>query len=835
MWVDCRKSLGGVATLVAWAIATAGCGTHSSSNGAGGTNGNTGGAGNSAGGAGAVGGGSTSIDGGASGVDAGLTCVTSGTAGPLPMDASGWVPASSNAYCVQGQWSWGTDNSTGGLSTFTNLVANAAPYVAGSGMCISGTSPGGASDGYKTWGGNIYLTLNQSAPDSTPAALNPAPPCFTITVNGSAPGGLVAELCPTLTNGWGVVCPQINLMNGANEVCVDNVARPSYCDTSTGLTCYTTDQLKAGIQTIIVQGAAGDQGGAIDFCVTSIIPHEHTASDAGNDDGGTNYVIPSGLTDYGTSDLPTITPGQYDARAFGHADVSKIIFPALSAVPTNKQDPQVLDLSPDLVPRAWLRKDTWGLKASDYDFTYPPACQAKGTLFMAGTTASMFYPDEVNSADFLDQVTRNAAGKPVPHPEVATNCYRATLANPAYRQRLVNIGKIQIDGGVDGVHFDEVLGGYTGANWAGGNEGFDNYHVADFGAYLCTKYAKSLTTLTTTLDVKASDNLDCTGPSGGRNFDYRGYIARHDALSSPLSSLNPLAADWGTNINNRPDPSKGTFLETYPALVYWQQIVVALRTYARQTYNREILISANGIFPFVDLQSLGLYTPNADGPGNTSFDWVPVTGSDLNGTVSFKTQLEMMKAHANSIAQSTGAQAVPMLLFLDYATPSLNRYYALPLQARKDYFRLYAAEAYALGIWFAVPLATTSDTNTATALGMMDFFKQLRDYYKGHAALYKDAQEQSGAPTVSASNVTTVLTKLPDESTVVHVINHNYSAGVVNQQGVTVSFPMAATPTSVMLASPDFGSDRTASFTYSGGTVTVTVGELDAYVAVVAK
>jgi hypothetical protein len=421
------------------------------------------------------------------------------------------------------------------------------------------------------------------------------------------------------------------------------------------------------------------------------------------------------------------------------------------------------------------------------------------------------------------------------HPEVATNGYRASLANPAYRQRLIDIAKIQLDGGVDGVHFDEVLGGYTGANWNGGNEGFDDYHVADFGAYLCARYAQSPSTLTSALDVTAQDHLDCTGPSGGRAFDYRAYIARHGASGAPLGAMNPLARDWGFNVNNRPDPSQRTFLETYPTLVYWQQIVVALRTYAREQYHREILLSANGIYPFVDFQSVGLYTPNADGPGNSSFDWVPVAGTDLDGSVSFKAELQIMKARSKSVMAAGGGSEVPMLLFFDYATPSLNRYYALPLQGRKDYFRLFAAEAYALGLRFAVPLAVTSDANTATALGMMDFFKQQQAYYKNHAALYLGTQELADLPVVSAPNITAVLAKAGDGSTVLHLINHNYAAGTIPQHDVSASFPMSAAPAGVALVSPDFAADKTASFTYADRTVTVAVGDVDAYVAVVAR
>jgi hypothetical protein len=571
----------------------------------------------------------------------------------------------------------------------------------------------------------------------------------------------------------------------------------------------------------MVQGNAGATGGTIDFCVTSIVPHDHQADVDGGSDSGVG--------------LPVITPGQIDPQVFGTVDMSKIAFSAFSVVGCHEQDPQVLDLAPDLVPRAWLRWDTQGLKSFEYDFTYTAACKAKGITFVSGTTASAFFQDEVNTANFLDQVSRDASGNPVVHTELGPNVYRASLASPAYRQRLIDIGKLQIDGGVDGVHFDEVHSAYTGANWNGGNEGFDDHGVADFGVYLCNKYAGSLATLTSDLGVTAADNLDCTGTGGGRNFDYRGYIARHGAQTAPLGSLNPLAPDWGRIENNRPDPTKGTFLETYPTLVYWQQIVVALRSYAREKYNREILISANGVYPFVDFQSIGIYDGNSDGPGGMEVNWVPVKGSDLDGTVSFKPALEELKARSKRILEATGGKEVPLLLFLDYATPSLDRYYALPLQERKDYFRLYAAEAYAVGIWFAVPLAVTSDTNTATFLGMMDFFKQLRDFYKGHADLYQRAQELSDVPTVSAPNVTTVLAKLPDGRIVLHIINHNYSAGVVNQQGVTVSFPVAVAPTSVTLVSPDFTADESAVFAYSAGIVTVTLGELDAYVAVVAR
>lgn len=597
------------------------------------------------------------------------------------------------------------------------------------------------------------------------------------------------------------------------------------------------------ITSIVAFAGALALGGCDNSPTTYVSPSSGGTTSAGGGDAGGAGNATGGVSQATDSDggveLPDITPGKIDPRAFGTLDASKFVFSAFSQVPTNLEDPQVLDLAPDLLLRAWAHWDNWGAKPSDYDFSYASDCHAKGVTFIGGNTASALFADEVSSEEFLLDVSRDASGNPVSHPELpggAATGYRGSLGSPSFRKHVLYNTEFQIDGGVDGMHFDEVLGSYTGSNFVGGNEGFDDYQVADFGAYLCNKYANSLATLTTDRGVTAADNLDCTGPSGGRDFDYRGYLARHGAQGSPLSaSLNPLATDWGTTTNNRPDPAKGTFLETYPPLVYWQQMVLALRTYARERLGREIFVSANGIFPFVDFQTVGLYDGNIDGPGGASFDWVPLKGSNLDGTVSFKTVLQGLKARSKRIVEGVGGKEVPIALFLDWPTASIDRYYGLSPQQRQDYFRLYAAETYALGMMFAMPLATTTDTNTATLLGMMDFFKQLKGYYKAHADAYLGSQEKAGTPAVSAPNVTTILDALPDGRTVLHIVNHNYSAGVVTQSGVTASFPLSSAPTSVTMISPDFTADKTPTYDYAAGSISVAVGDLGAYVAIVVK
>jgi hypothetical protein len=85
------------------------------------------------------------------------------------------------------------------------------------------------------------------------------------------------------------------------------------------------------------------------------------------------------------------------------------------------------------------------------------------------------------------------------------------------------------------------------------------------------------------------------------------------------------------------------------------------------------------------------------------------------------------------------------------------------------------------------------------------------------------------------ANVATNLTQLGDGRTVAHLINHNYSQGFQEQDGVVVAFPLAQAPTTITLVSPDYSADTVAPFTYSGGQVQVTVPQLIAYVAVVAQ
>ncbi len=549
---------------------------------------------------------------------------------------------------------------------------------------------------------------------------------------------------------------------------------------------------------------------------------KNTGPDASLDSG------PPDASDASSSDssVSRVFPVTLNPEAIGNKDTSKLLFAAFSQVGDWSSDSQVLDLAPDIVPRAWSKWDTDGTKPSDYNFSYTSNCQSKGITFVGGLTASVIFQDEMNADDFADEVGRDAANNPVAHSEIVTGAYRSTLASPGFRQRLIDIAKIQIDGGVDGLFFDEVNSSYIGANY-NGNEGFDDHQVMDFGRFLCTKFANNPDKLTS-FDLAPVDSLNCDDADPGATFDYRGYLSRHNAQTAPLGSLNPLAPEWGTTIQNRPDPANGTFVETAAPLVYWQDIVTQVRNYARQVYNKEIFITANGIFPFVDFQTVGLYDWNKDSTALRGFDYVPVVGSHYDGTVSFLAVLSNLKSTSKRIVESAGGREVPLLLFLDWPTDSINRYYAMPTSERQDYVRIFTAEAYSLGMIFALPLTTTTDTSSATALGMFDFFTRLRAFYSEHRALYEGAQPLAGNPTVSASNVTTQLNSLPNGQTALHLINHNYSSGVIAQAQLAVSVPQTQAPASVTLVSPDNSADVDIPFAFSDGRVTFEIDTLGA-------
>ena len=207
-------------------------------------------------------------------------------------------------------------------------------------------------------------------------------------------------------------------------------------------------------------------------------------------------------------------------------------------------------------------------------------------------------------------------------------------------------------------------------------------------------------------------------------------------------------------------------------------------------------------------------------PGSTT------TAAHLDGTV--KLQRPFLNLKARSGALAPGA---PVVLFIDWPTNFMSYYLSMPTSEQEDYWRLYAAEAYANGIYFAFFLLDTVGDPTATDLGLMPFFQSLTAFYRTHAGLYHGVTTSAVAATTSLT--TPLMIAVSDQAQprrrLVHLVNHDYSGAPVEHDGVTVTIPLPSAPTSVTLASPDAAGDTMLTPTYANGAVTVTLPALVAY------
>src|SRR5579871_268017 len=511
---------------------------------------------------------------------------------------------------------------------------------------------------------------------------------------------------------------------------------------------------------------------------------------------------------------------------------------AFSQSGDNQADPQVLTLAPDMSIRTFSRWDTYGVSPGDYDFSYVTSAHAVGVKFIGGTTSTVLFEDEFPNAQFPtttypDLATRDATGAVVTHPSSPKNYHRGSLANPLYRDYLVRIGELQIDGGVDGVFFDELNQDYQGATYDG-NEGFDPCHLADFNAYLLWRFPGA--DYATMFSMTPDNLLKASVPAGDltNNFNYQKYLAAKGWGQSPFATGNPLASIWGQAVGNRPAPGAGTFVDSAEPYRYWRQIAATLRAYAQQKYGRSIYLTSNGVWPLVDFQSVGLYEFNQDDDGGAEAEYVPVTSGSsttaahLDGTRSL--QRPFLNLKARSAALAPGA---PVVLFIDWPTNFMSYYLHMPTSEQQDYWRIYAAEAYATGLFFAFFLADTVGDPTATQLGLMPFFQGLTGFYRSHADLYHRVTSAPEAAVSVEMSLVSFSFAVGDQASprrrLVHLVNHDYSGGLVEHDGFTVTVPLPSAPTSVTLASPDLPADVSLPFTYQGGSAAVVVPSLVAY------
>ncbi len=552
--------------------------------------------------------------------------------------------------------------------------------------------------------------------------------------------------------------------------------------------------------------------------------------------------FPAFLTSMGNSGDTAWAETDKVVRTFLTSAANLTVF-AFSQLNPGKTDPQVIKLSPDINIRATQKWSTLGDETSDYDFSIIKTYYVHNILYIGGGTASVIFKKDFSTIkEFEDMATRDADGKLVPHDYIVPGAYRGSLANPKFRRYIIDYCKLQIDGGVDGLFLDEVSAGFSGGRVHNfnGNEGFDDYAIADFNKYLMEKYPAY-----TAKDWKhafrmTDDNIikkDVPYNDLGDNFNYRTYLRAHGWDGSafnngPLSNANPLAGEWGAVTSNRMYvENENSFTGTYLKL-YWGEIVTRLRNYAKTIYNKDILITSNGLFPFVDFNSLGLYTYNpdeatADYKGS---DYVPVKNCHLNGTKSLMALYKKINGLSRRISGD-----VPLVIFIDWPTEMMTNYYKLPLSEKIDFWQIYGAEAYAGGIFPAFHLKTTMNGDpTARSSGVLDFFKTYVRFFKDNKELYHGIEYMPEKIEINKTNISqNLMFQKAGSRYILHLINHNYNRRIIPQRNLAVTVSLDKAPAAIYMVSPDFTGIKRPAFTYNDNTLTLTVDELTYYDVIV--
>jgi len=501
--------------------------------------------------------------------------------------------------------------------------------------------------------------------------------------------------------------------------------------------------------------------------------------------------------------------------------------------PGSAVDTQVLRLSPELNLRTWNCWKAYGSATSDFNTAQISAYHARGILLDGGLTASVvFREDAPSDSAFLDWISRDALNDTVSYDQIQSGARRGSIASEGFRRHLVDLAKVQIDLGVDGLFFDEVNAGFEGSDkWSwNGNEGFDDHHLRAFNRYLLALHPDW--TQGQFLAAYAMDPTNALDPSISpdslrTNFNYRSYLASHGWSKNPLTARNPLAAIWGKSVQNRMRKAGTNFVET-STTAWWGEIVDSVRAYAA-SQGRTVHITSNGIIPFVDFNSVGLYDYNKDTAGN-QVDYVPATSTGgLDGALSLQAAFRSLRER--SIAESDSAPAV---LFLDWPTGFMNSYYAFSKRQKLDYWRIFGAEGFANGLFWAFHLRTAMwGDPTAASTGILDSLGHLMDFYRTNASLYHGTAWPDLAVTAPSGISVSTSWQPSTRRLLVHLVNHNYRDSILPQQQLLLSLPMAAAPLSASALTPDSGGSRSVQTSWSSGRLTATLDRLDSYVVIV--
>ena len=169
---------------------------------------------------------------------------------------------------------------------------------------------------------------------------------------------------------------------------------------------------------------------------------------------------------------------------------------------------------------------------------------------------------------------------------------------------------------------------------------------------------------------------------------------------------------------------------------YWKEMVDELRAYAWRTAHRRVLITSNGLLPYVDFNSVGMYPWNPD-------EQTPTTAAPTTCRWSTVTSTAPSRCRPTTGTSRTSnreiAGDVPVAVFIDWPNDMMTDYLNLPLSEKKDYWRIFGAEAYANGLFPAFHLKDTVGSPDRRAVrACWTSSRTYSRFFTDHRALFRD-------------------------------------------------------------------------------------------------
>jgi hypothetical protein len=458
----------------------------------------------------------------------------------------------------------------------------------------------------------------------------------------------------------------------------------------------------------------------------------------------------------------------------------------------------------DMLVRGWFK---WNQRPPvDRWAPVVPQIHDMGALFGGGITCSALYDTEngITREQLLDMATRNPAGELVDAwGERGTR--HGSLSCPRYIDYLLRWCKEQIDAGVDYLFMDEHTAALSGL------EGYDDHSLADFRTYLLTVCATTKDwgptdpRWKTELGVARDDPRIC--PDGTMNsFAYREHLRKLGLFEKPTDGANALGRFWGGFRSWRDDRA-------------WKQLTDGIRAYAAAK-GRRVLISANGIARYVDLQVLGVW-----GAWRTPGGHIDLSDNQIPYWRSLVVR-----------GEATAGKKVPVVLFHDwgFGDPPFP-WMAVAAAERDVWMRTRGAEIYAAGGFFAFPVLGPFGCDAGRD-GTLGTIAQQSAFYRRNADLFLKGRYLCSDRLKGDADKLSLAAWWSDarQALAVHVINRDVREGVLmTREKATVRLPLGQLPTAAKVVSPDFEGERVASCRLVDGELEVTLPGLEAYSVVI--